>query len=147
MPCADLLIIGGGSSGAALAYEAVRRGLKVTLLEAEDPAVGTSSRSTKLLHGGVRYLELAVKKADPAQFKLVREALVEREARHQQLKLARESALARYNGITQEQKRYEFSEAVPPPNSLGFAQLVSLLAIFFVTFLAVFLASLLRRQE
>ena len=62
MPCADLLIIGGGSSGAALAYEAVRRGLKVTLLEAEDPAVGTSSRSTKLLHGGVRYLELAVKK-------------------------------------------------------------------------------------
>ena len=78
MPCADLLIIGGGSSGAALAYEAVRRGLKVTLLEAEDPAVGTSSRSTKLLHGGVRYLELAVKKADPAQFKLVREALVER---------------------------------------------------------------------
>ena len=78
MPCADLLIVGGGSSGAALAYEAVRRGLKVTLLEAEDPAVGTSSRSTKLLHGGVRYLELAVKKADPAQFKLVREALVER---------------------------------------------------------------------
>ena len=78
MPCVDLLIIGGGSSGAALAYEAVRRGLKVTLLEAEDPAVGTSSRSTKLLHGGVRYLELAVKKADPAQFKLVREALVER---------------------------------------------------------------------
>ncbi len=54
MPCADLLIIGGGSSGASLAYEAVRRGLKVTLLEAEDPAVGTSSRSTKLLHGGVR---------------------------------------------------------------------------------------------
>ena len=79
--------------------------------------------------------------------KAEREALVEREARHQQLKLARESALARYNGITQEQKRYEFSEAVPPPNSLGFAQLVSLLAIFFVTFLAVFLASLLRRQE
>ena len=54
MPCADLLIIGGGSSGASLAYEAVRRGLKVTLLEAEDPAVGTSARSTKLLHGGVR---------------------------------------------------------------------------------------------
>ena len=79
--------------------------------------------------------------------KAEREALLEREARHQQLKLARESALARYNGITQEQKRYEFSEAVPPPNSLGFAQLVSLLAIFFVTFLAVFLASLLRRQE
>ena len=65
MPCADLLIIGGGSSGTALAYEAVRRGLKVTLLEAEDPAVGTAP-GTKLLHGGVRYLELAVKKADPS---------------------------------------------------------------------------------
>jgi len=76
-----------------------------------------------------------------------REALVEREARHQQLKLARESALARYNGITQEQKRYEFSEAVPPPNSLGFAQLVSLVAIFFLTFIVVFLVSLIRSRE
>ena len=65
MPCADLLIIGGGSSGAALAYEAVRRGLKVTLLEAEDPAVGTSSRSTKLLHGGVRYLCLLYTSPSP----------------------------------------------------------------------------------
>lgn len=74
----DLLVIGGGSSGAALAHEAVRRGLRVAVLEAQDPAIGTSSRSTKLLHGGVRYLELAFKQADPAQLKLVREALQER---------------------------------------------------------------------
>lgn len=75
----DLLIIGGGSSGAALAYEAVRRGLRVALLEAGDPGQGTSSRSTKLLHGGVRYLELAFKQLDAAQLKLVREALAERQ--------------------------------------------------------------------
>ena len=75
----DLLIVGGGSSGAALAYEAVRRGLRVALLEAGDPGQGTSSRSTKLLHGGVRYLELAFKQLDAAQLKLVREALSERQ--------------------------------------------------------------------
>jgi len=74
----DLVVIGAGSSGACLALEAVRRGLRVALLEARDPAIGTSSRSTKLLHGGVRYLELAFKRADPAQLKLVREALAER---------------------------------------------------------------------
>ena len=74
----DLVVVGAGSSGASLALEAVRRGLRVALLEAGDPGMGTSSRSTKLLHGGVRYLELAFKRADPAQFKLVREALAER---------------------------------------------------------------------
>lgn len=74
----DLLVIGAGCSGAALAYEAVRRGLRVAVLEAGDPGQGTSSRSTKLLHGGVRYLELAVRHADPSQLKLVREALAER---------------------------------------------------------------------
>ena len=74
----DLLIIGGGASGACVAYEAVRRGLRVALLEANDFASGTSSRSTKLLHGGVRYLELAFKTADRAQLRLVREALLER---------------------------------------------------------------------
>ena len=74
----DLVVIGAGSSGACLAFEAARRGLRVALLEAHDPAIGTSSRSTKLLHGGVRYLELAFRRADPAQLKLVREALAER---------------------------------------------------------------------
>lgn len=74
----DLLVIGGGASGVSVAYEAVRRGLKVALLEASDLGSATSSRSTKLLHGGVRYLELAFKTADPAQLRLVREALLER---------------------------------------------------------------------
>ena len=74
----DLLVIGGGASGACLTYEAVSRGLKVALLEGHDLGGGTSSRSTKLLHGGVRYLELAFKTADTAQLRLVREALLER---------------------------------------------------------------------
>ncbi len=74
----DLLVIGAGASGACLAYEAVRRGLTVAVLEAADIASGTSSRSTKLLHGGVRYLELAFKTLDLAQLNLVREALLER---------------------------------------------------------------------
>ena len=74
----DLLVIGGGASGASVAYEAVRRGLQVALLDAADLGGGTSCRSTKLLHGGVRYLELAFKTADFAQLRLVREALLER---------------------------------------------------------------------
>ena len=74
----DLLVIGGGASGASVTYEAARRGLSVALLEGSDLSCGTSCRSTKLLHGGVRYLELAFKTADPAQLRLVREALLER---------------------------------------------------------------------
>ncbi|WP_043368976.1 glycerol-3-phosphate dehydrogenase/oxidase [Cyanobium sp. PCC 7001] len=74
----DLLVIGGGATGATVALEAVRRGLSVTLVEAGDIALGTSSRSTKLLHGGVRYLELAFKRLDWRQLQLVREALGER---------------------------------------------------------------------
>ncbi len=75
----DLLVIGAGANGSSVAYEATRRGLRVALLEAGDIAGGTSSRSTKLLHGGVRYLELAFKTFDLAQLRLVREALIERE--------------------------------------------------------------------
>jgi glycerol-3-phosphate dehydrogenase len=74
----DLVVIGAGATGACVAYEAVRRGLSVALLEAGDVGGGTSSRSTKLLHGGVRYLELAFKTFDLAQLNLVREALLER---------------------------------------------------------------------
>ena len=74
----DLLVIGAGASGASVAYEAVRRGLSVVLLDAGDIGGGTSCRSTKLLHGGVRYLELAFKTLDLAQLQLVREALMER---------------------------------------------------------------------
>ncbi len=74
----DLLIIGGGASGAGAALDAVTRGLKVALLERDDLSAGTSSRSTKLIHGGVRYLEKAVKRLDRTQFALVRDALHER---------------------------------------------------------------------
>ncbi|MER3481990.1 MAG: glycerol-3-phosphate dehydrogenase [Meiothermus sp.] len=74
----DLLVIGGGASGAGVALEAASRGLKVALVERYDFAEGTSSRSTKLIHGGVRYLEIAVKTFDRVQLNLVRDALHER---------------------------------------------------------------------
>ena len=74
MPAAsvDLLVIGGGINGAAVARDAAGRGLSVMLAERDDYASGTSSGSTKLIHGGLRYLE-------QYQFRLVREALRERE--------------------------------------------------------------------
>ena len=56
----DLLIIGGGATGAGIALDAATRGLKVALVERDDFSSGTSSKSTKLVHGGVRYLEKAV---------------------------------------------------------------------------------------
>jgi glycerol-3-phosphate dehydrogenase len=68
----DVLVVGGGVTGAGAALDAATRGLSVGLVEARDLASGTSSRSSKLFHGGVRYLE----KLD---FSLVREALRERE--------------------------------------------------------------------
>nr|CAG8518781.1 12892_t:CDS:2 [Entrophospora candida] len=74
----DLLVIGGGAVGSGVALDAATRGLKVALVEREDFSSGTSSRSTKLVHGGVRYLEKAFRKLDYGQFKLVREALHER---------------------------------------------------------------------
>ncbi|KJA20150.1 hypothetical protein HYPSUDRAFT_43507 [Hypholoma sublateritium FD-334 SS-4] len=74
----DLLIIGGGASGAGCAVDAATRGLKVALVERDDFSAGTSSKSTKLVHGGVRYLQKAVFELDYDQYKLVREALHER---------------------------------------------------------------------
>ena len=68
----DLFIIGGGINGCGIARDAAGRGLKVFLVEKGDLASGTSSASTKLIHGGLRYLE-------HFEFRLVREALVERE--------------------------------------------------------------------
>ncbi|HEV2638309.1 MAG TPA: glycerol-3-phosphate dehydrogenase/oxidase [Actinocrinis sp.] len=67
----DVLVIGGGVVGAGTAVDAATRGLSVGLLEAQDWASGTSSRSSKLIHGGLRYLEML-------DFGLVREALKER---------------------------------------------------------------------
>ena len=54
----DVAVIGGGIGGAGIAREAARRGLSVALLEAQDFAAGTSSRSSKLIHGGLRYLAM-----------------------------------------------------------------------------------------
>ena len=68
----DLFIIGGGINGCAIARDAAGRGLSVTLAEQGDLAQATSSASTKLFHGGLRYLEYF-------EFRLVREALEERE--------------------------------------------------------------------
>lgn len=74
----DLLIIGGGATGTGIALDAVTRGLKVALVERDDFSSGTSSKSTKLVHGGVRYLEKAFWNLDYSQYELVREALRER---------------------------------------------------------------------
>jgi glycerol-3-phosphate dehydrogenase len=68
----DILVIGGGITGAGAALDAASRGLRVGLVESRDLAAGTSSRSSKLIHGGLRYLE-------QRDFKLVREALRERD--------------------------------------------------------------------
>ncbi|XP_054785307.1 glycerol-3-phosphate dehydrogenase SDP6, mitochondrial isoform X2 [Prosopis cineraria] len=74
----DILVIGGGATGSGVALDAVTRGLRVGLVEREDFSSGTSSRSTKLIHGGVRYLEKAVFNLDYGQLKLVFHALEER---------------------------------------------------------------------
>lgn len=71
-PVHDMLIVGGGINGAGIARDATGRGLSVLLVEQEDLAQHTSSASTKLIHGGLRYLEYG-------EFRLVREALIERE--------------------------------------------------------------------
>lgn len=72
------MIIGGGATGAGCALDATTRGLKTALVEADDFASGTSSRSTKLIHGGVRYLQKAIMNLDYEQYKMVKEALHER---------------------------------------------------------------------
>jgi glycerol-3-phosphate dehydrogenase len=68
----DILVIGGGVTGAGVALEAATRGLRVGIVEAQDWASGTSSRSSKLVHGGLRYLQML-------DFHLVHEALTERD--------------------------------------------------------------------
>jgi glycerol-3-phosphate dehydrogenase len=77
-PSSALIVCAGGATGTGVALDATTRGLRVALVEADDFASGTSSRSTKLIHGGVRYLEKAVKQLDYGQLKLVFEALHER---------------------------------------------------------------------
>ncbi|MBT6565919.1 MAG: FAD-dependent oxidoreductase, partial [Candidatus Puniceispirillum sp.] len=68
----DIFVIGGGINGCGIARDAAGRGMNVALAEMNDLASATSSASTKLFHGGLRYLEFF-------EFRLVREALIERE--------------------------------------------------------------------
>ena len=70
-PVWDVVVVGGGATGAGVALDAASRGLKTLLLEAQDFSAGTSSRSTKLIHGGVRYLK------NPRHWGLGHDALVE----------------------------------------------------------------------
>ncbi|TBU15920.1 glycerol-3-phosphate dehydrogenase [Ordospora colligata] len=74
----DLVVVGGGCTGAGCALDATTRGLKVALIERMDFGSGTSSKSTKLVHGGVRYLAKAVASFGWSQCKLVLQALSER---------------------------------------------------------------------
>src|SRR5690349_22704806 len=69
----DVLVVGGGITGAGVARDAALRGLSVALVEARDFGSGTSSRSSKLIHGGLRYLE-------QGEIALVREAATERKS-------------------------------------------------------------------
>ncbi|XP_073707687.1 glycerol-3-phosphate dehydrogenase, mitochondrial isoform X1 [Garra rufa] len=74
----DVLVVGGGATGSGCALEAATRNLKTALVERSDFSSGTSSRSTKLIHGGVRYLQKAIMKLDYEQYMMVKEALHER---------------------------------------------------------------------
>jgi len=74
----DVCVIGGGASGASCALDAQLRGLRTVLVDAADFASGSSTASTKLAHGGVRYLQEAVTDLDAGQYRLVEDALRER---------------------------------------------------------------------
>ena len=74
----DVCVIGGGAIGSGCALDSQLRGLSTVLVEASDFASATSSASTKMVHGGVRYLEEAFRRLDPAEYKLVKRALHER---------------------------------------------------------------------
>jgi glycerol-3-phosphate dehydrogenase len=74
----DVCVIGGGATGSGSALDSQLRGLSTALVEAGDFASATSSASTKMVHGGVRYLEEAFRRFDPAEYKVVKRALHER---------------------------------------------------------------------
>ena len=74
----DVVVIGGGATGSGCALDAQLRGLSVVMLDAGDFAGATSSAATKIVHGGVRYLEEAIKDVDPKEYHVVVRALHER---------------------------------------------------------------------
>ncbi|WP_321389078.1 FAD-dependent oxidoreductase [uncultured Desulfuromusa sp.] len=126
----DLLVIGGGATGCGVALDAAARGLKVALVEKNDFSEGTSSRSTKLVHGGVRYLEMAVKKLDRVQYNLVKDGLHERglllkNARHLSNRLALVTPLYKWIDVPYIFAGLKFYDILSGKQNIGHSRLLS----------------------
>ncbi len=126
----DLLVIGGGATGCGVALDAASRGLSVALIEKNDFAEGTSSRSTKLVHGGVRYLEMAVKKLDRVQYHLVKDGLRERytllkNAPHLSNRLALVTPLYRWIDVPYVFSGLKLYDLLAGKRSIGHSRLLS----------------------
>ena len=126
----DLLVIGGGATGCGVALDAAARGLKVALVEKNDFSEGTSSRSTKLVHGGVRYLEMAVKKLDRVQYNLVKDGLHERglllkNARHLSNRLALVTPLYKWIDVPYVFAGLKFYDILSGKQNIGHSRLLS----------------------
>ncbi len=126
----DLLIIGGGATGCGIALDAAARGLNVALIEKNDFSEGTSSRSTKLVHGGVRYLEMAVKKLDRVQYNLVKDGLHERglllkNARHLSNRLALVTPLYKWYEVPYVFAGLKFYDILSGKQNIGHSRLLS----------------------
>ncbi|MDX2481991.1 MAG: FAD-dependent oxidoreductase, partial [Desulfuromusa sp.] len=126
----DLIIVGGGATGCGIALDAATRGLKVALIEKNDFSEGTSSRSTKLVHGGVRYLEMAVKKLDRVQYNLVKDGLRERglllkNARHLSNRLALVTPLYKWIDVPYVFAGLKFYDILSGKQNIGHSRLLS----------------------
>lgn len=126
----DLLIIGGGATGCGVALDAASRGLQVALVEKNDFSEGTSSRSTKLVHGGVRYLEMAVKKLDRVQYNLVKDGLRERglllkNARHLSNRLSLVTPLYKWFDVPYVFAGLKFYDILSGKQNIGHSRLLS----------------------
>ncbi len=126
----DLLVIGGGATGCGVALDAAARGLKVALVEKNDFSEGTSSRSTKLVHGGVRYLEMAVKKLDRVQYNLVKDGLHERglllkNARHLSNRLSLVTPLYKWIDVPYVFAGLKFYDVLSGKQNIGHSRLLS----------------------
>ncbi|PLX97356.1 MAG: glycerol-3-phosphate dehydrogenase [Desulfuromonas sp.] len=126
----DLLVIGGGATGCGVALDAATRGLKVALIEKNDFSEGTSGRSTKLVHGGVRYLEMAIKRLDRVQYNLVRDGLHERglllqNARHLANRLALVTPLYKWLDVPYIFAGLKFYDLLAGKLNIGHSRLLS----------------------
>lgn len=126
----DLIVIGGGATGCGVALDAATRGLKVALIEKNDFSEGTSSRSTKLVHGGVRYLEMAVKKLDRVQYNLVKDGLHERglllnNARHLSNRISFVTPLYKWFDVPYVFAGLKFYDILSGKQNIGHSRLLS----------------------